>query len=747
MYHVAYILLLLTLLIDVFFGLVVLLRVYQKAFGWYFVLTVLGLILWILGDAGLLFARDARSVHAFAELFYIAPMITPVFIWFFAVTFPENHRLPKRLPVLAALPFTLIAVLLLLHLNLFIKGVHITNTLNISTPALPGFYVYSAYFSFFFILAYIAFLSKIRRLRGISRIQVQYTFFGVLVGSILALISNLSLPALGVRDLIWLGPFFTLFFPTSVAIAIVRHHLFDIKLVIARSVGYIFAVISLALTYSLLALLVINQILFRHSHVQGSQQFVYAMLAVGLAFTFYPARRFFEKMTNSIFYRDAYDSQEFFNAFNRALVSTVDLDRLLHTTAEIIATYLKAQYCLIGVKDGEGKQRIVGTQQHTFTPTEIAEVRHITPRIHQTVIVADELLAEQAQLRHLLYKDNVAVLVRITDDVKMVHEGLGYIVLGQKKSGNPYTAQDVNVLEAAANELLIAIQNALRFEEIERFTKTLQQKVENATKQLRQKNDRLRLLDQTKDDFISMASHQLRTPLTSVKGYLSMVLDGDAGAISPMQRKLLTQSFVSSQRMVYLIADLLNISRLRTGKFVIESSPTNLARITKEEVDQLVDTAKGRGLELSYQEPEQFPTYMFDETKLRQVIMNFIDNAIYYTPSGGHIVVEIKDKPETIELTVTDDGIGVSRAEQHHLFTKFYRAPNARRARPDGTGLGLFMAKKVILAQGGATIFRSAEGKGSTFGFSFAKRSLTTVRAKRSRDSEVAPAGEPKHKS
>jgi signal transduction histidine kinase len=261
----------------------------------------------------------------------------------------------------------------------------------------------------------------------------------------------------------------------------------------------------------------------------------------------------------------------------------------------------------------------------------------------------------------------------------------------------------------------------LRFEEIEQFNLTLQQKIEDATKKLRRTNEKLRQLDETKDDFISMASHQLRTPLTSVKGYVSMVIDGDAGPLTPLQKKLLNQSFISAQRMVYLISDLLNVSRLRTGKFVIEPVPTNLANIVSEEVKQLVETAKGRNLELTYHKPDHFPSLMLDETKTRQVIMNFVDNAIYYTPSGGHITINLVDKPQAIELTVVDDGIGVPKVEQHHLFSKFYRANNAKRARPDGTGLGLFMAKKVVIAQGGAIIFKSQEGKGSMFGFTFAK--------------------------
>jgi signal transduction histidine kinase len=268
------------------------------------------------------------------------------------------------------------------------------------------------------------------------------------------------------------------------------------------------------------------------------------------------------------------------------------------------------------------------------------------------------------------------------------------------------------------------MQNAMRFEEISNFNITLQEKIERATRELRRTNEKLRALDEAKDEFISMASHQLRTPLTSVKGYVSMVLEGDAGPLNEMQRKLLEQSFISSQRMVYLIADLLNVSRLKTGKFVIEPKVTHLPDVVESEVNQLLETAQGRQLQLIYEKPAHFPQLWMDETKIRQVIMNFIDNAIYYTPAGGHINVSLFESEESIAFTVTDDGIGVPRHDQHHLFTKFYRAGNARKARPDGTGLGLFMAKKVIVAQGGALIFHSAEGKGSTFGFTFPKAKL-----------------------
>src|SRR6185369_13913696 len=117
-----------------------------------------------------------------------------------------------------------------------------------------------------------------------------------------------------------------------------------------------------------------------------------------------------------------------------------------------------------------------------------------------------------------------------------------------------------------------------------------------------------------------------------------------------------------------------------------------LNEVAQVEVDQLVETAKSRELNLVYERPAVFPKLMLDETKIHQVVMNFIDNAIYYTPSGGTVTVSLTETPTSVEYRVQDTGIGVPKAVQHKLFTKFYRAQNAQQARPDGTGLGLFMA-------------------------------------------------------
>lgn len=150
--------------------------------------------------------------------------------------------------------------------------------------------------------------------------------------------------------------------------------------------------------------------------------------------------------------------------------------------------------------------------------------------------------------------------------------------MGEHLSGN-YTKRDLNVLSTINNELIIAIQNAVSLHEVWELNATLQQRINVATKELRSSNAQPRPFDEVKDEFMSMASHQLRTPLTSVKGYISMVLEGDAGKISTQQQKLLVEAYKSSERMVGLIADFLNVSRLQTVSLLSKRACLILVRL------------------------------------------------------------------------------------------------------------------------------------------------------------------------
>ena len=555
----------------------------------------------------------------------------------------------------------------------------------------------------------------LRRLRQTTGTRHQQMIF-ILIGSIVLWgvvpVTNFAL-SISLQSTFYAKytPLFTLAFSSLIVYAIARHRLFNVRLAIARTISYVLVLLTLASVYALF-IFGSARLFFEASDVTLAQSAVYITLAIFLAFTFDPLRRFFSRLTNRFFFQDIYNTDLVLDELSNVLVHTTSVHELAHRSLKTLNAALRAEAVAIVALDkatgdvaktvGIGKRRLRLSQI-------IAELGDNKQRL----LVLDDMGEDGKHVAHAMQEADVAVV----DRMETSGERIGYIMFGYKSDGGVYTDQDVDLIQIAADELAVAIQNAMRFEEISHFNETLQQQVKEATSELRESNKKLKSLDEAKDEFISMASHQLRTPLTSAKGYLSMVLEGDAGQLNPSQHQLLEQAFASSQRMVYLISDFLNVSRLQTGKFTIERTPVVLSNVVRQEARQLASTAKSRDLIIECNVPSDFPVLQLDEAKLRQAIMNFIDNAIFYSHPGGVIKVDLVKTATELVLTVQDSGIGVPADERHRLFTKFYRATNARTARPDGTGIGLFMAKKVVVEHGGSIIFTSVEGKGSTFGF------------------------------
>ncbi len=693
-----------------------------------FVLFVGGIIIWLtasyIADSGVIF--DALTA---IRIIYATAALLPLLLAYFIINFLARNKkdiIKKSARVYLVFLIAISMFFVVISMSSLTVQEARHGPIGVEVVKAGNFlFLHVIYYLLTTIIAFAILVLRHRKTSQEEKKQIGLLIWGLTAMVIINLFVNGILVVLGTSEL---GPILgvpsVILFVLLVQFSIFKHRLFDVRLIIARSIAYLLSIGTISLVFGIVVIGVAVNLLGATRFNVAQQIFIIAS-ALFLGLIFPPLKKFFDKVTNKLFYRDAYDPQLFLDEINRLFVSTIEMEPLLRQSASIIESNLKTEFCLIAVKETDTTDRkIIGTVMPKFSERDIEYVRSKTPHIHQKVILADDLGTEHADLKRVLTKNGISVLGRLVTDTVHTVEGTGYLILGPKKSGGPFNSQDIRIIEIIVNELLIAIQNALRFEEIQAFNATLQEKINDATRRLRSTNEKLKVLDETKDEFISMASHQLRTPLTSVKGYLSMVLEGDTGKVTPAQRKLLDQAFISSQRMVYLIADLLNVSRLKTGKFILETTPTNLADVVEGEMNQLQETAQGRGLELIYEKPKDFPTLVLDETKIRQVIMNFADNAIYYTPAGGHIKVTLKETAETIEFKVVDDGIGVPKSEQHHLFSKFYRAGNARKARPDGTGLGLFMAKKVIVVQGGSLIFKSEEGKGSTFGFVFPKAKL-----------------------
>ena len=255
------------------------------------------------------------------------------------------------------------------------------------------------------------------------------------------------------------------------------------------------------------------------------------------------------------------------------------------------------------------------------------------------------------------------------------------------------------------------------------------EQLEILTKQLGEANEKLKTLDQARAEFITIASHQLRTPPATIKWYLSALLSGDYGKVPKKILEQLTKTQNTNNHLISLIEDMLNVSRIERGKMEFLFEPTNVEELARFSYEQLLPIAGDKKLKLTYEPPSTpLPKLTVDKEKLRQVMNNLIDNALKYTKQGS-VAVKIFSKGDEIQFQVTDSGKGISAEEQDSIFQKYSRGKESVK-QSAGLGLGLYVAKIIIEQHKGKIWAESAgEGKGSTFCFSLPVNSGLTQTA------------------
>lgn len=229
---------------------------------------------------------------------------------------------------------------------------------------------------------------------------------------------------------------------------------------------------------------------------------------------------------------------------------------------------------------------------------------------------------------------------------------------------------------------------------------------------------REKVVERMKTEFVSLAAHQLRTPLSAIKWTLKMLLDGDLGEVTEEQKSFVTKTYKSNERMISLINDLLDITRIEEGRYVYKPVLAELEPVIRLVINSSKDEAERKKIKLEFKKSEKkLPRVVMDVEKIKLVAQNFIDNAIKYTPAGGGVRVSLKCLKKEIEFSVKDTGVGIPKDQQERVFIKFFRGANVVRMDTEGTGLGLFISKNIIEAHGGRAWFESEENKGSVFYF------------------------------
>lgn len=242
------------------------------------------------------------------------------------------------------------------------------------------------------------------------------------------------------------------------------------------------------------------------------------------------------------------------------------------------------------------------------------------------------------------------------------------------------------------------------------------ERMEKLSRELAEANQELRKLDRAKSEFISLASHQLRAPLTIIKGYISLILEGTMGALAEQGKKAMEIVSSSAEQLIKLVNDLLDLSRIEAGKIKYDFRKEDFISLWRKIINEFKPRADAKNVSVTLESIRPIIEFSFDPDKMREVAINLLDNAVKYSPDSGKVTIRIEDAEDVLRVSVRDQGIGIKKEDLGKMFTKFARTEEAQRMDPNGMGIGLYFVKRVIDDHNGKVWVESEGlGKGSIF--------------------------------
>ncbi|MFA6526408.1 MAG: ATP-binding protein [Candidatus Buchananbacteria bacterium] len=713
-------------LVSVFLGLFILWRNHKSKINQTFALFCLGVALWSFPYILWPFANTAGDALRDFRLSYIGACFIPVFYFHFVVRWLDIYEKKKTMVYLSH--FWAIALSLAIPTKLFIAGM--VPKFSMKFWAEPGifFHLYLVmFFGYFFYSSYLLF-RKFRQETGLKKQQIKF----VLIGMILSFLGAST------NYFLWYGinipPYGDIFassFVIFTAYAILRYRLMDMRVIVRTFLIYLADGMYAYVFYSFL--IIVYPLLW------GSVYSIYAVLA-GLVVTpiFVVTLFGFDKQAKRIldkyFFYSLYDFRKTITKLSAELNNYPDLDKIINLIVDTIKDTMgldRAGVLLIDKSGGIVRYKIAKVIGFDITNgISLVKDNFLTRYLKQTAkpLVREELAllardtGNEKDSRNLLNLEHEMMHIEASLCLPLLSgkELLGIIVLGFKNTGDPYTKEDLNLLSTLSNQAGIAINNARLYAESKNFNKLLQKQVAEQTSELKARAEHLEKLLKMREEFLDIASHQLKTPVSVIRGTISMFKDGSMDKLpKEEQRKFLDNIYHKTEKLNVIIADILRASEIDSEDFKID--PKNSQKVKVENIlqsvyDDLMELAAEKQVTLELNLPKKpVPMILTSADFLEQAFYNLVDNAIKYTDKG-RVKIDLANVGDEVIVKVFDNGIGIPDADKNKIFEKFSRAANAVNMYADGSGLGLFIVKRIIEAHPGGSIgFESQLGKGTVF--------------------------------
>ncbi len=539
---------------------------------------------------------------------------------------------------------------------------------------------------------------------GLIKQQFFYLSLAILITFGLIAVSDFILVVFfGIVNLLILTPAYTLILVGITSYAIIAHQLFDIRVIIKRTVVYSGLLAFTLGIYSLIIFLFTT--LFGGQNAFDTRSFVPNFIAaIFIAIGFDPIRNYLTRVTDKYLFKGEYDPQSVLAELSKQLSDSVDIRQAAQTLVTLIRSQLRLSHAaVITFSCEEGRLIVKEAMQDGYTDPAILQLTDnsfiLQQYTHAPQTLLTDILRRDAQAGdpknpalvtyQRLLAELDALKVTVTIPILVNKKVIGIFLVGEKLSGDIFTKEEIEFLTIVANQTANAIEKARFWEE-----------------------------DQMKSEFVSIASHELLTPTAAMKGYLSMILDDHMGQIDDTAKGFLVKVSDSTNRLAILVEDLLNVSRIESGRLKINKKAFSLVESTKKAIDELQVRAKEKSLDLAFVAPqEDLPNIYADPDHVYRVLVNLIGNAIKYTPQGWIRCFITPYNSHYLTFIIKDSGLGIPQDHLPHLFEKFYRADRKEIAGIQGTGLGLYVSKKIVDLMGGQMWVESESGQGTTFYF------------------------------